>query len=144
MIVDAPYWEPGSDDDIIEPTSISIDALGRGETMLNVSLLPMNASTVLEWRSSDTSLATVENGRVVINGTYGEVTLTAVTENGLEASVTFSVSGGEFTGVDAISAEEFVTVYDITGRCLILNGISRQFDALPAGIYIVNGRKIVK
>ena len=49
------------------------------------------------------------------------------------------------TGVRSISAEnEAETIYDLSGRRVSVSSVSSATSALPKGIYIVNGRKVVK
>ncbi len=48
------------------------------------------------------------------------------------------------TGVEAISAnsaDDAVTVYNLQGNCLLRNADKSALSTLPAGLYIVNGRK---
>lgn len=59
--------------------------------------------------------------------------------NGSDVSVTLSLSSTAAIDVTEIDADSVPVVYDIRGNRIELDG--RQLSSLPAGLYIVNGRK---
>lgn len=48
------------------------------------------------------------------------------------------------TGAEVIKPVDRITVYTLDGVCVVKNAEGAAFSALPAGMYIVNGKKIVK
>lgn len=48
-------------------------------------------------------------------------------------------------GVDAIATDNAtIDVYTVTGLCILKNAEPSAFNNLPAGLYIVNGKKVIK
>ena len=74
----------------LSPSSETIDI---GETVqLEGTLTPSNATTnSLTWESSDSSIASVDSNGLVTGVSTGEVTITATTVNGMEATCTIIV-----------------------------------------------------
>lgn len=58
------------------------------------------------------------------------------------AERTLSWTVEDLTGVSEISCGRAVSVYDITGRIIIVKAEASDIRQLPAGIYIINGRKV--
>ena len=49
----------------------------------------------------------------------------------------------DLSGVEAIGAEaDAYTVYTISGIRVLVNASSDEVKALPAGLYIINGKKV--
>lgn len=75
----------------VNPTSIvlskeSVEIDEGDTTAFTATVLPSNATTNISWSSSNNSVATVKDG--VISGlSAGECTITAITDNGLSATV---------------------------------------------------------
>ena len=129
------------------------------ETMLFVTLYPEDlADKSVTWSSSDTQIATVnEEGKVKgIKAGTATITCTSVT-TGLKGTCTVTVlavaeSRSSFgdddgtTGIEGLdekpAVEEPFDVYDLSGR-KVANQVT-SLDGLPHGIYIVNGKKILK
>lgn len=63
-----------------------------------------------------------------------EVPFTYVEENDVPTSVIENITVND----------EVVNVYTITGVRVVVNGTTDDFDNLPAGLYIVNGKKVCK
>ena len=110
------------------------------------------------WKSSNTAVATVTSDGKVKGVTGGTATITCTSvATGFTATcqvtVTESASARtldgddeEVTGIETIEetpvVEEPYDVYDLKGRKVLQRVTS--LDGLPAGIYIVNGKKILK
>ncbi|MDE6811590.1 MAG: hypothetical protein K2J15_04490 [Muribaculaceae bacterium] len=75
----------------------------------------------------------------------GKETLTANFKDatGAEFTVKFVFDSNTDSGVDAIAdADGTVTVYSIAGVCVLNKAEASALGSLPAGLYIVNGRKM--
>lgn len=88
----------GSESDVV--TAIALDkeaaTMDVAEILeLNPVLTPTDATAEIEWVSSDLSIASVDTDGVVIASSEGNVTITASTENGLEATCLISISSPE-------------------------------------------------
>ena len=108
------------------------------------------------WESSNTEVATVTSGGKVKGIKAGTATITCTSvATGLKGTCTVTVlstSGGrsvegddDTTGIETIDkaiATEPFDVYDLSGR-KVRHQVN-SLDGLPDGIYIVNGRKILK
>jgi hypothetical protein len=111
------------------------------------------------WKSSDETVATVSTAGKVKGIKYGTATITCTSNaTGLSTTckVTVTASSGtrsiegddddDTTGIDEVNVEpaevQPFDVYDLSGR-KVLNKVT-SLDGLPNGIYIVNGRKILK
>ena len=109
------------------------------------------------WESSDTRIATVSSGGKVKGIKAGTVTITCTSvATGLSSTCTVTVlaaSGArsmegdddETTGIESLeevpAATEPFDVYDLSGRKVRSQVTSLK--GLPAGIYIVNGKKMI-
>jgi uncharacterized protein YjdB len=111
------------------------------------------------WKSSDETVATVTEDGMVTGVKAGTATITCTSNvTGLSATckVTITATSGtrslsgddddELTDIDDMDMDPAVVepfdVYDLSGR-KVLNKVT-SLDGLPNGIYIVNGRKILK
>ena len=109
------------------------------------------------WKSSNTKVATVKNGKVT-GVKAGTATITC-TSNATGLSTTCKVTviasasartlddeDTELTDIEiaevAPAAEEPFDVYDLKGH-QVLHQVT-SLDGLPAGVYIVNGKKVMK
>ncbi|MCH5221696.1 MAG: leucine-rich repeat protein [Muribaculaceae bacterium] len=138
-----------TDTEDVEPTQISIESISGTPAILNVRLYPVGACTVMNWSVSDESIATVENGIVTFTG-IGEVDFTVETENGLASTLSVGIDENgniEFSGLNDIIYDKEIkannNVYDLMGRCVIVNATPEQIAGLKSGIYIVNGKKVL-
>ena len=103
------------------------------------------------WTSSNTKIATVSSSGKVKGIKGGTATITCTSNaTGLSASCTVTVlaimeSRSYEGGIDVMDKSEAVEpfdVYDLSGRKVRHQVTS--LDGLPKGIYIVNGKKIMK
>ena len=107
------------------------------------------------WQSSDRTIATVSREGVVKGIKAGTATITCTSDvTGLSATCTVTVTStsgsrslegddDELTGIEEnVVAVEPFDVYDLSGR-KVLHQVT-SLDGLPDGIYIVNGKKILK
>ena len=139
----------------LDKTEVSIV---KGKT---VTLVPSVYPTTLAdksvtWKSSNTAIASVTTDGKVKGIKAGTATITCTSNvTGLSATcqVTVTASSGtrslsgdddETTGIDALGEGETkpYDVYDLSGR-MVLHQVT-SLDGLPNGIYIVNGRKVLK
>ena len=115
--------------------------LVEGENLTIVATVsPDNATDkTVTWSTSDASIATVDNNGVVKAIKAGKVTITAEA-GGLAATCEITVVGKETDGIDELMTSGNLDIYDIRGR--LVKKSATSLDALPKGIYIVNGKKI--
>jgi alpha-L-fucosidase 2 len=115
--------------------------LVEGESLTIVATVsPDNATDkTVTWSTSDVTIATVDNNGVVKAIKVGKVTITAEA-GGLTATCEITVVGKETDGIDEVITSGNLDIYDIRGR--LVKKSATSLDALPKGIYIVNGKKI--
>jgi uncharacterized protein YjdB len=139
----------------LDKTEVSIV---KGTTLtLTPSVYPTTlADKSVTWKSSDETVATVTSGGKVTGIKAGTATITCTSNaTGLSATcqVTVTASSGtrslsgdddETTGIDALGQGEAepYDVYDLSGR-MVLHQVT-SLDGLPDGVYIVNGKKVLK
>ena len=127
----------------------TLDAMVYPETVTDQSVT---------WESLDETIATVSSDGKVKGIAAGTATITCTSvATGLSATCTVTVTefapartmlgdDEEVTGIETVeempAAEEPFDVYDLKGRKVLHHVTS--LDGLPAGVYIVNGRKVLK
>ena len=131
--------------------SISIDknilGLNIGESFkLTATCLPKNASLpVFTWSSSNENIASVDIFGNVTKIADGEAIITATTTDGTNLTATCKIvnlgAGDEDIIVPADNGE--YTVYNFQGIMVMKTDEIHQINQLPAGIYIVNGKKVL-
>ena len=123
---------------------------------LNATVYPTDLTdNSVTWKSSDTKVATVTSSGKVKGIAAGTATITCTSvATGLKGTCTVTVLstsearslGGDDDGTTGIEenvvAVEPFDVYDLSGR-KVLHQVT-SLDGLPDGIYIVNGKKILK
>ena len=72
-----------------------------------------------------------------------EVTFTASSLFSQITKIVITVEGDKTTGISSIRAHRVIpsNVYDLNG---VLVGTEKTFNELPKGIYIINGKKVLK
>jgi uncharacterized protein YjdB len=135
-------------------------AIVKGKTVtLKATVYPSSLTDkTVTWESSDTKIATVSSSGKVKGVRAGTATITCTSNaTGLTATckVTVTVSSGtrsiegdddEATGIDEVNIESTEAqpydVYDLSGR-KVAHQVT-TLEGLPNGIYIVNGKKMLK
>ena len=158
-------WESSNTKYATVSSAVTLDqktvAIKKGKT---VTLTPTVYPSSLEdksvtWKSSDETVATVSTAGKVKGIKYGTATITCTSNaTGLTATckVTVTASSGtrslegddddDATGIDEVNVEpteeQPYDVYDLSGR-KVAHQVT-TLDGLPNGIYIVNGKKVLK
>jgi uncharacterized protein YjdB len=128
-------------------------------TMLTATVYPSSLEDKsVTWESSDTKIATVTSDGKVKGIKAGTATITCTSvATGLRGTCTVTVlatsesrsldgDNEDVTGIETIDEAPAITepfdVYDLSGQ-KVLNQVT-SLNGLPAGIYIVNGKKVMK
>ena len=126
----------------VDPSTISEV---EGTTVkLTATILPENVSSKeVAWRSSDDSVATVDEVGLVTIVSEGSCTIYAKTTDGSDLTAECFVTS--VSGIEEIFGEEpTVDVYDINGKLILKDASVYDFKKLQRGLYIVNGKKVFK
>ncbi len=120
--------------------------LNLGEsTKLSPIIAPSDASQqAVTWASSDEDIVTVDIFGNVTLWAKGEATITATTTDGTDLSATCTVAYSE-SGINNVLADSETStfvVYNLQGMLVLKTEDITKVKALPAGYYIVNGKKI--
>ena len=127
--------------------------------MLTATVYPSSLEDKsVTWESSDTKIATVTSDGKVKGIKAGTATITCTSvATGLRGTCTVTVLATSesrsldgdnegVTGIETMDEAPAITepfdVYDLSGQ-KVLNQVT-SLDGLPAGIYIVNGKKVLK
>ncbi len=133
--------EPGTVTGITLNTTWKDLEVKSGDTFQLVATVePADATDKTVTWTSNADFATVDaNGLVTFTGTPedgGTVTITATASNGMTATCMLSVTFvADDTAIDNINANAETVIYDIHGR---------RVTEMTKGVYIVNGKKVVK
>jgi len=95
----------------LDPDKLELSAKGQTETLKANAIAPIGAPVgvvSLDWKSSDLSVVTVDNGKVTalksgvatITGTFGKVSGTTKVMVSIPGSIEISPNGGTITGID--------------------------------------------
>lgn len=134
----------------IRPTEVEVDEIHIGvkegeDHTLTATVLPEDAfDRTVTWESADPAVATVNEQGTVHGVSVGSTTVTATTINGLKSEVQVTVSDSSGVEDVTVDSETAVDVYTIQG-ILIRSGVDPKdaTEGLPAGLYIVGGRKTI-
>lgn len=130
------------------PVSVKVEAINFAEEevqvmegggmMLEVTVLPENASLKkLNWKSTDTAIATVDENGVVRGVHYGECNIIATAVDGSGVRAVCHVIVNINTGVDDVFGDDAaVEVYTVTG-VLVGKGADVDLSSLAHGVYII-------
>lgn len=110
-----------------EQATANIESLAHSAVVLNENDVKISFDDDL---TAGDHILTIPAGMFSINGASSP----AITHN-------FSLVD---TGVDAVSADSMVNVYSIDGRVILKNADRRAIEGLDKGIYIINGKKVVR
>lgn len=145
VIVTTPYrnlqtlTRVNSDNDN-QPVEIIIDGISGNPPMINVRLIPVGAKTIIDWNSSNSNLASVENGLIYVHAN-GEVDFDVETENGLSESIGFNTQNIDQSYIEQIidksNMNEEIQIYDLSGKIIYHNATKDQIKNLSKGIYII-------
>ena len=110
-----------------------------GESLeLSATVIPENATEPnVTWKSSDTKVATIR--RKVVKGVAEGTTIITAKAGDVETTCVITVKLPD--GIDMVTENKSLTIYDITGRPIRQN--AKSMDALEKGVYIINGQKTV-
>ena len=140
----------------LDQTSVTIS---KGSTVkLTPTVYPTTlADKSVTWETSNEKVATVTNGTVTAGKKAGTAIITCTSNaTGLSATckVKVTASSGartldgdddEVTGIEIVETpaiKEPFDVYDLRGHRVLQRVTS--LEGLPAGVYIVNGKKVLK
>lgn len=131
---------------VLNETSLTLEIGDMDDLIATVT--PENTTDVLVWESSNPDVAVVNDHGIVTALSEGTATITA-TCGSVSASCTVTVTAednkdDDTNGITEVKAdnEGHYNVYNLSGIRIL---VTKDFDAvkaLPAGIYIVNGKKV--
>ena len=128
---------------VVEVTDIKLDkvsaSLEEGETLtLTATVTPDDAADkTVTWSSSKPEIASVDENGVVTAIKAGRAIIYAMAGD-QKASCIVNVKPA--AGIDEVTNDkDELTIYDLTGRKILVE----YLEELPAGIYIINGKKTV-
>lgn len=121
--------------------------LSVGESVkLAAICTPDNASfTAVNWSSSDENIATVDIFGNVTKLADGEAIITAATTDGSNLTAICKIvnPGAGIEDVVLPSGNDIFVVYNLQGILILRTKTIEDLKNLPAGIYIVNGKKTI-
>ena len=87
-------------------------------------------------------MVTVDANGLVTIVNVGTATVTATANDGSGVKGECAISG--VSGIEEILAgADSVTVYDLFGRVIMKKADAEKISTLPAGLYIINGKKVI-
>ena len=131
-------------------TSIKVDkeaisAIVGDQIQLTATVLPIESSSqILEWESSNETVATVSSSGLVSIIAEGEATIIVSTTDGSNLSAKCMINST--SGIDLIYPDNTTSyhVYKVNGLLVKRNATRKDFNMLQSGLYIVNGKTIFK
>ena len=135
----------------VPATGISItpsepQELKVGESLqLTATVSPENATDkTVTWESSDSGVATVNQEGLVTTVSPGTAVITASDAYGHNAFAIITVIAAEDNGVETIFPEaEKLNILTLDGILIKKDATQEDIDALPPGIYIIGGKKVI-
>ena len=121
---------------ILSYTEVTLEV---GESLeIAATVLPENATEpTVSWKSSSSKIATIR--RKTITAVAPGTAIITAKAGDIEATCVVTVKSAD--SIDAATAEQRYTIYDITGR--LVRQDAKSTDGLKQGIYIINGKKVV-
>lgn len=113
---------------------------------LRVIFQPGNAENQnLIWESSDETIAKVDNYGCVTGISPGTAQITACATDGSGASTACNIVVSYRSGIKDVltDGKTGIAIYNSQGMCLKREADQSDIDALPAGLYIIGGKKVV-
>lgn len=114
---------------------------------LRAFIQPGNATyQEIIWSSSDESIASIDEDGTVTSYQIGEVIITATLLENPEIYASCSLKVEEYTGIKGIEADKngFFRIFNMSGNIIKVTQDPSEINELPKGLYIINGRKVVK
>lgn len=151
VTVSSPYRDPNvntraSEEEETQPVDVIIESISGNPPMVNARLVPVGSKTIIDWTSSNSNIASVENGIVTVYSD-GDVNFGVETENGLEETIEVDTKNIDEAGIETILGDSDIirpmNVYDLTGRTIYLNATFEQIKNLEKGLYIIKGKKVL-
>ena len=129
-----------------------VNIIQGSQATLTPTVLPVLATNqVLNWTTSDASIASVDQQGNVVTGNMGDAVITATSTDGsrISGSVNIHVIEDPEVGVLSIHAiPADAEIFDLSGRRInpqlsTFNGQWSMVNGLKKGVYIVNGQKVL-
>ncbi len=114
----------------------------RGASLCNLKSALTADKTGFTLTVPDGTQLTGGDYEVVIPAAYYICNVSGARVNSLEQVLKYTIQNPD-TSVAGISADENVTVYTMTGVCVLHNVPAAELKNLQKGLYIVNGRKVL-
>lgn len=128
-------------------TEVEVNPEGDAATVVTAEGNDLESEVTLSPLSSGKAIEVAVNPALVYNGGYTfEIPAAALLINGKKSpayTLTYNLSGGQ-TGVGMTGAEaQKITVVGIDGTVVAREADRSVLETLPAGLYIVNGKKVI-
>lgn len=125
--------------------NVTEKTLNVGDSLqLTATVSPADASDpTFSWSTSDSLVAIVGADGLVTALTPGEVVITATANDasGISASCTLTILNGEGIFVITVDSKATADLYTLTG--VKVRNAGQMLDGLPAGLYILDGKKVI-
>lgn len=125
--------------------NVTEKTLNVGDSLqLTATVSPADASDpTFSWSTSDSLVAIVGADGLVTALTPGEVVITATANDasGISASCTLTILNGEGIFVITVDSKATAVLYTLTG--IKVRNAGQMLDGLPAGLYILDGKKVI-
>lgn len=125
--------------------NVTEKTLNVGDSLqLTATVSPADASDpTFSWSTSDSLVAIVDADGLVTALTPGEVVITATANDasGISASCTLTILNGEGIFVITVDSKATADLYTLTG--IKVRNAGQMLDGLPAGLYILDGKKVI-